>query len=91
MKKLSLEIEALAVDSFATTREAAGVGGTVRGHAIVDPQPTPPDYAVNNCTCAASCPCPTAAYHCATVRLTAISCTYTQNVSCFYNTTVEGI
>lgn len=88
MKKLSLEIETLAVDSFQTTAGATPGAGTVHGHSGHggdDPMPTPP-VAIDNCTCAASCPCPTAAYHCATVRLTAISCTYTQNVSCAYDT-----
>ena len=84
MKKKRLEIDTLAVDSFETTRGGDGPMGTVRGHAIVDPQPTPPVYE-NDCTCAASCPCPSAAYHCATVYYTAISCKYTYNASCVYD------
>jgi hypothetical protein len=83
MRKTRLDLDTLAVDSFATTTAENDAPGTVRGHIVIDPQPTPPVYA-DNCTCAASCPCPTAAYHCATVRFTAISCTYTQNVSCLY-------
>lgn len=88
MRKTRLELETLAVESFATTQDATDARGTVRGHVAQEPD----DFiAADNCTCAASCDCPTAAYHCATVRFTAISCTYTQNVSCFYNTTVAGI
>jgi hypothetical protein len=79
-KKLTLELETLAVDSFET---GAGVDGrgTVRGQAIIEP--TPPQQAP--CTCYASCLCPTAAYHCATVHATVISCDYTQNGSCAYD------
>jgi len=88
MRKTRLELDTLAVESFSTTLDTTGPQGTVRGHGVDEPED---DAAANNCTCVASCPCPTAAYHCATVRFTAISCTYTQNVSCFYNTTAEGI
>jgi hypothetical protein len=82
MKKTRLDLDALSVDSFATTADEIGARGTVRGN--VDPEPTPPQYE-DECTCAASCPCPTNAYHCATVRYTAISCTYTYNISCVYD------
>jgi hypothetical protein len=85
-KKLSLDVDALSVDSFETTAAGAHGRGTVHAREIVgDPQPTPP-VDLDNCTCAASCPCPTAAYYCATVRATAISCDYTQNLSCWYDT-----
>jgi hypothetical protein len=83
MKKLSLDLDALAVDSFETGAPRP-LHGTVRGHAIVAPQPTPPEYEA--CTCYASCLCPTNAYYCATVRATVISCDYTYNGSCAYDT-----
>jgi len=80
MKKLELSLEALAVDSFETS--AAGNGhGTVQGQAIVAPQPTPPVYE-EDCTCAYSCLCQTAYYHCGTGRYTIYSCDYTANASC---------
>jgi hypothetical protein len=61
-----------------------GARGTVRGHeAVVDPQPTPPEYEA--CTCYASCLCPTNAYYCATAPATVVSCTYTNNASCQYD------
>ena len=83
MPKTRLNLDALAVDSFATTSVEIAARGTVRGHA--DPLPTPPEYEPD-CTCVASCPCPSNAYMCATVRYTAISCTYTHNNSCVYDT-----
>lgn len=36
MKKLSLDIEALAVESFDTVGDAAGRAGTVRGHGFTE-------------------------------------------------------
>lgn len=80
-KKLTLELEALAVDSFETSPGAGG-RGTVQGQEV---EPTPPVYAAP-CTCYASCLCPSNAYYCATVRATAISCDYTYNGSCKYDT-----
>jgi hypothetical protein len=78
-KKLSLELESLAVDSFETS--AANDGhGTVHGQAALAPQPTPPEYA--DCTCAYSCLCKTAYYHCGTGHYTIYSCDYTANASC---------
>lgn len=85
MKKLSLELDALTVDSF-ETGAALPRHGTVRGHR--DPQPTPPVQV--DCTCLASCLCPTHAFYCATVRQTAISCDYTFNDSCVYGTFSAG-
>jgi hypothetical protein len=83
-KKLSLELEALAVDSFETSTATDG-NGTVYGHdGSAGCQPTPPDYAP--CTCYDSCLCPTNAYYCATVHATVISCDYTYNGSCGYDT-----
>jgi len=82
-KKLNLELEALAVDSFETS--AAGGGrGTVHGQAVLAPEPTPPVYDAP-CTCYASCLCPSNAYYCATVHATVISCDYTYNGSCKYS------
>ena len=81
MKKLSLELDALAVESF-ETGAAMPLRGTVRGQRI--PHPTPPIQV--DCTCVASCLCPTAAFYCATVQQTAISCDYTFNASCVYDT-----
>jgi hypothetical protein len=85
MKKLSLEIESLSVDSFETSRAPASFG-TVHGHSIVsgdDPQPTPP-VEVDGCTCWDGCLDPTNAYYCATAPATMVSCQYTYNVSCYY-------
>ena len=73
MRKKKLSLESLAVDSFATTGAPAAGRGTVRA-------------AADDCTCVYSCLCPTNAYYCATVRATAISCAYTANVSCAYDT-----
>jgi hypothetical protein len=86
-KKLSLELDSLSVDSF-ETGEAQPLRGTVHGH-TVDPQTTPP-LQLADCTCLASCLCPTNAYYCATVQETAISCNYTFNDSCVYNTYSNG-
>ena len=65
--KLRLELDTLAVESFATA-EVATARGTVRGEAA--------------CTCDKSCPCPSAPYYCAEAPLTAISCDYSANWSC---------
>jgi hypothetical protein len=71
-KKLTLELDALSVDSFPTSGVPAPPRGTVRG-------------ADDDCTCAYSCLCPTNAYYCATAPATVVSCTYTNNVSCQYD------
>lgn len=81
--KLTLELEALAVDSFETGTGADG-RGTVRGQEV----PTITGQQQAPCTCFASCLCPSNAYYCATVRATAISCDYTFNASCGYDTSV---
>ena len=81
--KLALELEALAVDSFETGTGADG-RGTVRGQEVPTTQPGQQAP----CTCFESCLCPSQAYYCATVRLTAISCDYTHNGSCAYDTSV---
>jgi hypothetical protein len=71
-KKLTLELDALSVESFPTSAVPAEPRGTVRG-------------AGDDCTCVESCLCPTNAYYCATAPATVVSCTYTQNVSCQYD------
>ena len=88
-KKLTLQLEALAVDSF-TTSPAAGGHGTVRGlEATQGCQPTPPEYEPD-CTCVDSCLCPTNAYYCATAPATVVSCTYTHNASCEYDSYADS-
>ena len=84
MKKLSLEVEALSVDSFETSRGQAPFG-TVRGHSEGDDpsNPTPP-VELDACTCLAGCLDPTNAYYCATAPATVVSCQYTHNASCWY-------
>ena len=85
-KKLTLELEALVVDSVETSPGAAG-RGTVHGQdATTVCQPTPPEYEPD-CTCVESCLCPSNAYYCATVMATVISCDYSENNSCEYNNT----
>ena len=68
-KKLVLNVEALAVDTF-ETGAADEQRGTVHG-------------AKEACTCAASCDCPTAIYYCAEIAWTLYSCDYTKNDSCW--------
>jgi hypothetical protein len=71
MKKLKLQLENLAVDSFATG--AAGAEpGTVHGQA--------------DCTWFQSCLCKTAYYHCGTGPYTIYSCTYTNDDRCARDT-----
>lgn len=70
-KKLRLDVDGLAVESFDTEREAEKERGTVRAHGPA-------------CTCAASCDCKTAILHCAEVAWTVYSCDYTDNESCYY-------
>ncbi|HSU15092.1 hypothetical protein [Longimicrobium sp.] len=74
-RKKKLDMDALAVDSFQTTEAEEG-RGTVHARGI---EPTPPEYA---CTCANTCLCKTAYYHCGTGYYTIYSCDYTQNGSC---------
>ncbi|HEX8696683.1 MAG TPA: hypothetical protein VF746_29970 [Longimicrobium sp.] len=85
-RKLSLELDGLRVDSFETSPRQEEARGTVRARQLDDVQPTPPEVydAAAPCTCWESCACPSAAYYCATVRYTAISCDYTRNTSCYY-------
>jgi hypothetical protein len=69
-KKLVLDVNALSVDTFDTAAAAGGERGTVHG-------------AKGDCTCAATCVCPTAIFHCAEIAWTVYSCDYTQNNSCY--------
>ena len=72
MKKLSLDVERLSVSSFATSAEEERGRGTVRA-------------AADDCTCAASCACPSAYFYCNTKPVNTIySCHYTANASCWY-------
>lgn len=71
-KKLTLDVEALAVESFVTAPGEKEARGTVRGHAA--------------CTCYDSCLCPTAYYECGTGPHTIHSCDYTYNQSCGFDT-----
>lgn len=73
--KKKLDLDSLSVDSFETSEADAGEG-TVHAHQI---EPTPPEYP---CTCAYSCLCKTAYYHCGTGYYTIYSCDYTANTSC---------
>ncbi|HET7232288.1 MAG TPA: hypothetical protein VFJ16_19940 [Longimicrobium sp.] len=68
-KKLSLEVDGLAVDSFATGGADQKERGTVEANAA--------------CTCLATCACPSARYWCADSPETSFSCDYTQNASCW--------
>ncbi|HKP75853.1 MAG TPA: hypothetical protein VJT67_09950 [Longimicrobiaceae bacterium] len=80
-RKLTLDLDALAVNSFATTAEG-GERGTVLG---AESPTTPP---VDNCTCQASCACPSAYFYCNTNPVnTHYSCGYTKNASCWYTQT----
>ena len=80
--KKTLDLDQLAVESFETTSASAGARGTVHAHeSDGDPEPVH----IADCTCAASCLCPTNAYYCATAPATVVSCTYTNNVSCEYD------
>ncbi|HSU15093.1 pinensin family lanthipeptide [Longimicrobium sp.] len=70
-----LDLDTLAVDSFATAAED-GARGTVRAHE------NEPDVAARGCTCQGTCLCPTAYYNCGTGPYTIYSCEYTANNSC---------
>jgi hypothetical protein len=68
-RKLRLDVDSLAVDSF-DTHATPAARGTVRGRED------------DGCTCAASCVCRTAPYYCAPGAYTFQSCHYTRNESC---------
>ncbi|HEX5727553.1 MAG TPA: hypothetical protein VFX98_18920 [Longimicrobiaceae bacterium] len=68
-KKLSLDAEALAVESFATGTQTGRGEGTVHANA-------------DDCTWFVSCPCPTHRYQCADSPETSYSCNYTHDHRC---------
>jgi len=72
-RKRTLDLDGLAVDSFATEAAAAD-RGTVRAHEDL--------FAAAACTCQGTCLCPTAYYYCGTGPATIYSCDYTANRSC---------
>jgi len=76
-KKLSLELDALSVESFATASTAGVDAGTVRA---AEDESDAPQYF--DCTCAYSCVCKTAYYWCGDGYHTLYSCNYTNNESC---------
>ena len=69
-KKLSLDLDRLAVSSFDTGDGGPGPRGTVAAH--------------EPCTCRATCACPSAVYWCADIAYTVYSCDYTMNLSCWH-------
>lgn len=71
-RKLSLDLDRLAVESFVTEPNPKEARGTVQGHAP--------------CTCLVTCLCPTAYYHCGTGPHTIHSCDYSHNASCGFDT-----
>ena len=77
-RKLTLELDGLSVDSWATTDRAAEERGTVRAREGGDAA----QYF--DCTCANTCVCPSAYYWCGDGYQTLYSCTYTNNESCVY-------
>lgn len=76
MRKLSLELDTLSVDSFVTAPTGEAMG-TVR--AAEDDSDGPAYF---DCTCFNSCVCPSAYYWCGDGYHTLYSCRYTQNESC---------
>jgi hypothetical protein len=85
-RKLALDVDALSVHSFETTPADAGRRGTVLG--AEGPTTTPP---VDNCTCDATCACPSAYFYCNTGPVnTHYSCEYTKNASCWYTQACTG-
>jgi len=76
-KKLTLDVDALSVASFDTEGARRAEPGTVHAR---EGEPTPPQYF--DCTCAATCDCPSAYYWCGDGYYTLYSCKYTHNESC---------
>ena len=73
-KKLKLDVDTLCVHSFTADAPEAARG---TGRAAAD-----------DCTCQASCACPSAYYYCNTNPVNTIySCHYTANASCWYTQT----
>lgn len=80
-RKLTLDLDTLSVHSFDTTADGEAARGTV----LAAESQTPP---VDNCTCVASCACPSAYFYCNTGPVnTHYSCNYTHNASCVYSQT----
>jgi len=77
IRKLSLELDTLSVESFATEGGAPSAPGTVRG---AEDESAAPNYF--DCTCFHSCVCPSAYYWCGDGYHTIYSCNYTNNESC---------
>jgi hypothetical protein len=77
MKKLSLELDALSVESFETAGMPGKPAGTVRA---AEGEADEPAY--YDCTCANTCVCKTAYYWCGDGYHTLHSCDYTNNESC---------
>jgi hypothetical protein len=71
MKKMKLQVDSLAVDSFSTGDGADRVPGTVHGRGD------------DGCTWVDTCLCETAYYHCGTGPATIYSCDYTETRRCF--------
>ena len=85
-RKLALDVDALSVHSFETTPAGGDPRGTVLG--AESPTTTPP---ADNCTCDASCACPSAYFYCNTGPVnTHYSCEYTKNASCWYTQACTG-
>jgi hypothetical protein len=68
MKKLKLDAQAVAVESFPMAEAPAGSRGTVRAAA--------------GCTYQASCLCPSAYYYCGDGYQTIYSCDYSKDQPC---------
>jgi hypothetical protein len=68
MKKLKLDADAVAVESFPTAPAPAGSRGTVRAAA--------------GCTYQGSCLCPSAYYYCGDGYQTIYSCEYSKDQPC---------
>ena len=64
----NLKLDAVAVESFPTAEAPMGSRGTVQAAA--------------GCTYAASCPCPSALYHCGDMYQTSYSCDYSRADPC---------
>jgi hypothetical protein len=84
-KKLSLELDALSVESFETAGAPGEGVGTV--HAAEDESEAPNYF---DCTCANTCLCKTAYYWCGDGYQTIYSCNYTNNESCYISQACTG-
>ena len=76
-RKLSLQLDTLAVESFATDSAPPAAPGTVRA---AEDESAGADYF--DCTCFNTCVCKTAYYWCGDGYHTIYSCNYTHNESC---------